>query len=150
LSETRPPNVYYPGDEIRIRVSYKHAGPHHSVEVVYVHTEHESHTLTLSGNPELPEEGEGDERHSTVVVSEVVDVKHIPGRYTVARALFYSYSGQVFGLEAPGAGPTLNPLIAPLGVQLVSQTLGGNWPEIEIRPESPYAEITSVELDPEF
>jgi hypothetical protein len=149
MSEARQPNVFYSGDEIRLRLSYTHAGTFFAVEVVYVHVEHESYTLTLSGNPER-EEGSaatGDERHSTVVVSEEVDVTHIPGRYKIARVLFYQPSGEVYGIGAPGVvGPT--PLIetAPdVAADLVQQpTLGGNWPEIEIRPHSAYVEITRV------
>jgi hypothetical protein len=113
-----------------------------------LHAEHESHTLTLSGNPEL-EEGSpatGDEKHSTVVVSAVVDVKHIPGRYTVARAVFYSFARASFGVGAPGMPvPPYTAVFAPATHHV--PFLAHDWPEIEIRPDIPYVEITGVELD---
>jgi hypothetical protein len=58
VSEARRRKAYYPGDEIRMRLTLAHDATITAVEVVYVNatTRNPTYTLPLSGYPELQED----------------------------------------------------------------------------------------------
>jgi hypothetical protein len=125
--------VYYPGDEIRMRLALAHDPTITAVDVVYVNvsTRNPTYTLTLSGYPEPQEDSPpaGEDKRSIVEVSAVVDVAHLPGHYGVARVMFYSFSGRAYKRDADETGVD-------------------GWPILEIRDEPDSVKVIHVELEP--
>jgi hypothetical protein len=130
VSEPKPLPTYYPGDEIRMRLSFGHEANIMAVEVVYTHAEDLSYTLTLSGNPEPEPEKVTTRRYkaSRADVSGVVDDAHRPGVYGARRVVFYTFSGQAFLRDA---------------LELA------NFPVLQICPELDSTGNVIVELEPE-
>ena len=92
---------YYPGDEIRVRMTFTHDAPIFAVRVVYAHPDDPTYALVLRGNPE-PAEGSattGPEKRSAVELTEVVDEEMITGAYRPVRVMFYPHSGCAFSAE---------------------------------------------------
>ena len=103
-----PPQVrwYVVGDEITATMEIWHRMNLLSVEVVFEHCEDPNITLTLHGVPEFVKYAPSQEvqnegslkgesyRISEVLLSGEVGLEHIPGEYTVSRAVFYTASGQ--------------------------------------------------------
>jgi len=156
VTQGPPPSpgiTFVPGDEIRIRVSFTHSGNPVAVDAIYAQEGDESRTITLSGNPEL-EEGSpayGEDKHSEVVLSAVVDVAHKSGDYRVARVVFYQFSGTAFEFTAPGMLPSVSMGMWGRSGQLTTATDAASqqesgWPIIRIMPEPPGGEITDVRL----
>ena len=93
----RTDKVVFPGDEVRMVLTFTHNDNIDAVEVVYAHAEDPLTTLVLSGNPEPEEDSPevGIKKRSQVALSEQVDIKHQPGDYHVQRVLFYTFCGNV-------------------------------------------------------
>ncbi len=106
MIEPRPLLGYVVGDEITASMELWHRMNLLSVEVVFVHREDPSMTLTLDGVPEFVGYGPSSERHdeeslpsepckiSKVLLSGEVGLGHMPGEYAVSHAEFYTASGQ--------------------------------------------------------
>ncbi len=121
--------MYLPGDEVRMRLTFRYEANIVAVEVVYAAQEEPSYTLTLSGNPE-PVPGSattGEWKQSTVHVSRVVDVSHRGQYYTVRRVVFNTFSGYAF----------------------IDDTEREHWPLLILRDDRRIPEIIGMELQPE-
>jgi hypothetical protein len=127
------PAQYFPGDDIRLRVSWTSGATITAVEVVYAHLDHPWITLTLEGNAESEEDSPayGPNKRGTAIVSGVAEFHHAVGVYVVSRVVFYTFTGfpMVYDRkdERPEGDGDPGPAALP-GIQPVP----GRWPMLAI------------------
>jgi hypothetical protein len=116
MSGPNPSREYYPGDEIKMALSFVSSSHISAVDVVYAHTEFPALTLTLSGNPEAEEGATGRNKRHGAVVSGVVDVGHVSGYYEIDRFDFYPFSGGLISEnpDRPGVAISTRTLVIAL------------------------------------